>query len=401
MRLEIKKGVAKGCVLAPPSKSVAHRYLFCSLLANGESEIKNISYSSDILASLNAIKSIGCSVIENDYSVKVYGLGDNEYLNDTIIDCNESGSTIRFLIPILLTTGKEFTLTGTEKLLSRPMIEYEQLCQKKGFKFEKANEHITLKGNLTFGEYTISSEVSSQFATGMLLALSRFSEESKINFVGKINSKPYIDMTMDALSEFGRDCLWIDDNTIIIYSGRVKPNNVFIEGDESNAAFLHALNYLGGNVCVNGLNANTKQGDSIFKDYFDLLEKENCTLDIDNVPDLAPILMAMASVKHGCTLINTSRLKVKESDRGVCMMEELSKFGIKVDVFDNSIVVHNGKIKKPVENICSHNDHRIAMANSILLTQTGGIIDGCECVRKSFPDFYDVLKTLNIEIEEK
>ena len=400
MNLYIKKGYAKGCVTAPPSKSVAHRYLFCSLLSEGENNIKNIAYSDDINATLSALKCLGCSIIEDKYNVKVFGLGNNDYDNSQIIDCNESGSTIRFIIPILLTCDKEFRITGKDKLLSRPLTEYENLCKKYGFEFRRENNIIYLRGKLQSGEYSISSEVSSQFATGMLLALSRFKEESIIHFTGQINSRPYIDMTIQTLCEFGKKCEWISDNTIYIYPGRIKCMDMFIEGDESNCAFLDAFNYIGGDVCINGKNINTIQGDRVYKEYFELLNKENCILDIENCPDLAPILMVLASVKYGCVLTNTYRLKVKESDRGECMKQELSKFGIRVDNLDNSIIVHKCDISSPKEAINPHNDHRIAMALSVLLTMLGGTVYKSECVNKSYPDFFDVLKSLNIEIEE-
>ncbi len=400
MDLIIKKSRGEGCVLAPPSKSMAHRYLISAMLASGESKIRNISYSSDFLATLNVISNLGCSVIKDKYSVTVFGLGDREYDNRNILDCNESGSTLRFIIPILLTKNMEFTLTGTEKLLSRPLDEYEKMSKEYGFLFKKEDGKIVLKGNLKEGDYLISSKLSSQFATGMIFALSSLKGDSTITFNGEIKSKPYIDMTIQALLEFGKKCEWVSENKIMIYAGRIYESDVYVEGDESNAAFISALSYLGHNVCVNGLNPDTYQGDKVYKEYFEKINDGCPVLDIENCPDLAPILMALSAIKNGCTLVNTSRLKLKESDRGECMKSELSKFGVKCDVLDNSIIVHKCDISAPKEKINPHNDHRICMANSVILTITGGIIEDCECVNKSYPDFFEILKSLGIEIEE-
>lgn len=400
MNIKINKGKASGCVLAPPSKSVSHRCLIAAMMGNGVSRISNIAYSDDIIATLGVLKGLGCGVIEDRYTCDVFGLDFANVNNEEVLDCRESGSTLRFMIPILLCFDKEFTITGTSRLLERPLDEYERICRENGFKFERKDGEIKLCGCIKSGTYRISSAVSSQFATGLIFALSMCEGESHIIFEGNIASKSYIDMTMQTISYFGGNCTWVSDNEIFIGQERIKSSDVFIEGDESNAAFLFALNELGSDVCVNGLNKDTLQGDAVARELFKKLDEENPVIDIENCPDLAPVLMAVASFKHGCVFKNTHRLSYKESDRSHTMKTELEKFGAHIDIYENEIKVYNTILHAPEACINCHNDHRIAMACAVLCTYYGGTLDGAECVKKSYPDFFEVLRSLNIETEE-
>ena len=177
-----------------------------------------------------------------------------------------------------------------------------------------------------------------------------------------------------------------------------KPKTIEVEGDYSNAAFLDAFNYLGGNVQVTGLKETSLQGDKVYKEYFEKLKKENATLDISDCPDLGPVLMALAAALNGAKFIGTKRLKIKESDRGSVMCEELSKFGIKSKIYENEIEIIKGELKAPTEVLSGHNDHRIVMSLSLLLSKTGGKIDEAEAVRKSYPGFFEDIKKLGIEV---
>ena len=172
-----------------------------------------------------------------------------------------------------------------------------------------------------------------------------------------------------------------------------------VEGDYSNAAFLDAFNLIGGNVQVEGLKEESLQGDKIYRQYFQALLEEEACLDISECPDLGPILMGMAAANRGATFTGTRRLKIKESDRGAVMAEELQKFGIQVDVMENHIVVHSGKLHEPEMPLNSHNDHRIAMTLATLCTLTGGVIEDCMAINKSFPSYYKVIEKLGIYVK--
>jgi len=231
-----------------------------------------------------------------------------------------------------------------------------------------------------------------------LFALPLLYGDSVLEVLPPIESKAYIDMTLEALETFGIK-IRQEENIFYIAGNQVyKAKNVLVEGDYSNAAFLDAFNLIGGNVYVEGLRADSLQGDQIYKKYYDIMKDENPTMDISECPDLGPILMGMAAAGHGAHFTGTKRLKIKESDRGSVMAEELAKFGIKVDVMENEIIVYPGTLRKPQEVLSSHNDHRIAMTLTTLCTITGGEIDGAESVKKSFPNYYDVIEGLGIQV---
>ena len=395
MKVTINKSRLCGIACAPPSKSMAHRYLICAALAKSPCTINNIALSQDIEATVNCLLALGVKINVTDTGADVNGRGIFSK-TDTLL-CNESGSTLRFMIPLCLTADKEITLTGTERLFSRSLDIYKELCDGRGFLFDQQKDRVTLKGKLTSGKYTVRGDVSSQFISGLLFALPLSVGDSVIEITGKLESAPYIDMTIAAQRDFGVE-ISREENLIYIKGNqRYKPINATVEGDCSNAAFFEALSVLGHDVRVVGLDKNTLQGDYVFYDCFKKLSDGTPTLDVANCPDLAPILMAVAAAKNGATLVNTARLKIKESDRGTAMAKELEKFGIKTEVYDNSIVV-SGKIHAPTQALFGHNDHRIVMSCAVLCTLFGGTIEGAEAVRKSLPDFFERLKTLFAEV---
>ena len=395
MKVTINKSRLCGIVQAPPSKSMAHRYLICAALAKTPCTINNIALSKDIEATINCLMALGVNVNVTKTEADVNGY--NIFSKTDTLPCYESGSTLRFMIPICLMANKEITLCGTERLFARSLDIYKELCDERGFLFKQAKNSVTLKGNLTSGKYTVRGDVSSQFISGLLFALPLLKGDSIIEITGKLESAPYIDMTIAAQREFGVEVNRCD-NIITVKGGQCyKAVNATVEGDCSNAAFFDALSVLGHNVHVTGIDKNTLQGDYIFYDYFEKLKNDAPTLDVGNCPDLAPILMAVAAAKNGCTLINTSRLKIKESDRGRAMADELEKFFVKTELYDNSIVVGYGA-KEPKEVLCSHNDHRIVMSCAVLCTIFGGTIDGAEAVSKSLPDFFERITQLGVEV---
>ena len=397
MTLNIKPSVISGETKAPSSKSMGHRLLICAGLSKGESKIDNILFSEDILATLDCLKAMGAEIKKDETSVTVKGTLPNDAVGSTY-KCRESGSTLRFFIPLAMLCESENLFTGYGRLMERPMEIYENIAGEKGITYNKNNEGITVGGKLTSGKFKVTANISSQFISGLLFALPLCDGDSEIELIGNIESKSYIDMTLYAMSLFGVHAQWHDESTIYIKGNQqYESRNLTVEGDYSNAAFLDAFNLLGGNVTVGGLDENSLQGDMIYKKYFSLLQQGTPTLDIKNCPDLAPIIMTLAAANNGCKLINTLRLKIKESDRGVVMAQELSKFGADIEVYDNEITVNKAELYRPKDDLYCHNDHRVVMSLAVLASKFGGRLVGTEAVKKSFPDFFEKMKALGLE----
>ena len=399
MKAIISPGKASGIVLAPPSKSMAHRMLMGAGLAEGTSVIQNIELSEDIKATLGILEALGCEYSIEEHVVTINGIGGKKVEAGRVLDAKESGSTLRFFIPILLTGGGKSKLKGTKSLFSRPLGIYEDICRGQRILFEKTEESLELEGQLQATHYKIPGNISSQFITGLLYALPLLKEDSVLEVLPPVESKAYIEMTLEALGTYG---IQVDrkENTYYIPGNQTyQAVDGKVEGDYSNAAFLDALSLIGGNVQVDGLKENSLQGDKIYRKYFQLLLEDKAEMDISECPDLGPILMGMAAANRGATFTGTRRLKIKESDRGVVMAEELNKFGIRVDVMENSIIVYPGELQKPECILNSHNDHRIAMTLATLCTLTGGVIEDCMAINKSFPSYYETIKKLGIQVK--
>ncbi|MBQ7670085.1 MAG: 3-phosphoshikimate 1-carboxyvinyltransferase [Clostridia bacterium] len=394
MKVEIKPCRAEGVAPAPPSKSVAHRALICAALTSG-SVVRNVDMSNDISATLSCLEALGAKVEIRGKDVYL-GTLDPRKTPSCVLDCGESGSTLRFILPLCLISGSEITLRGTEKLLSRPLEEYEELCRERGFVFEKFSDGVKVSGKLTPGDYSVSMEKSSQFTTGLLTALSSLDGESRIHVTGKAESASYVDITLSVMSAFGKNVEKTDDGYLIKRESHFIPEDYTVEGDCSNAAFLEALNFVGGNVTVTGLSPETEQGDRVYPDLFEKIRRGK-TADVSDCPDLAPILFALAAYQGGGKFTGTKRLVYKESDRSSAMKEELSAFGVTLDVSENSVTV-NGILHRPDRVLMSHNDHRIAMSLAVLCTVTGGEIDQAEAVNKSYPGFFGDIAKLGIEV---
>ena len=400
MKVHIDKGFAKGSVAAPPSKSMAHRHLFCAALANGTSVVNGIGLSDDIKATISCLESLGASIELSERSATVRGIGKAVAL-DPVFDCNECGSTLRFMIPLSSVFSDRCRFIGSEVLLSRPLSVYEKIFSERGMTLVHGEGCVTTTGNLTGGLFEFPGDVSSQFVTGLLLALPLMDEDSRITLTGTVESRPYIDMTIQVLGRFGVNVSWDGPNSLAIPGGQVfRPCESTVEGDYSNAAFFEALNCLGGSVQVTGLNSDSLQGDRVYKEHFERLLQGHDEIDISDCPDLGPVLFAVAAANHGALFTGTRRLRIKESDRVACMCTELSKFGVRTDQGDNSVEIMGDGIQRPSEILNGHNDHRIVMALSVLLTMTGGDLEGAQAVAKSFPDFFERLGELGIAVYE-
>jgi 3-phosphoshikimate 1-carboxyvinyltransferase len=401
MNIIIKKGVASGQIVAPPSKSMAHRMLICASLCKGESKVSGISDCIDVRATLGCMQALGIQAKIEGNDVTVFGCDIKKVLPTGRLDCKESGSTLRFLIPIALLSGKTIMLSGAKSLMQRPMGVYEKLCKEKGLVYISDGDTITVKGPLKGGEFSVVGNISSQFISGLLFALPLLEKDSRIKITPPIESRSYIEMTRSAQELFGIKTYWEDDHTLYIPGNQeYKQTEVSVEGDYSGAAFIDALNLFEGQVVVNGLNKESIQGDAVYKKYYEMLSKGVATIHIGDCPDLGPILFAVAAAKHGGVFSGTNRLRIKESDRASAMAEELKKFGTAVTVCEDKVVVYPADFHAPNEPINSHNDHRIAMSCAVLLTMTGGEIIGAESVNKSYPAFFEHLKSLGIGVTE-
>lgn len=400
MKIKIEKGIARGTVCAPPSKSMAHRLLICAGLSDGECVVHGISDSEDMLATMDCLRALGVQCEKDGETARVAGIDIRRAAAPKQLNCRESGSTLRFFIPIALMTGMETVLAGSRRLMERPLSVYEDLFLQRGIGFRKTEREIKICGNLQSGDFELDGNVSSQFVTGLLFALPLLDGDSRIVLRPPVESRSYIDMTLSALKLFGIEAGWQEENVLYIKGNQhYRAGEVFVEGDYSNAAFFAALNLLGGQVKIENLREDSLQGDRIYEELFEKLKRPGAEIDLSDCPDLGPVLFAAAAAKHGGKFTGTSRLKIKESNRGEAMAEELQKFGVTAEVLEKEVFISGQGLRKPEECLDGHNDHRIVMSEAVLLTQTGGIIDGAEAVAKSFPDFFQKLASLGIEVE--
>lgn len=398
MIAKIDESSLKGIVTAPPSKSMAHRLLLLAALSRGVCKVENLAYSEDVLAMIDCISALGAVCMVEGTIAEIDGRAFLSRIVSTL-NCRESGNTLRFLIPLALTLDEEICFNGSKRLMERPQGVYEKMCAERGFIYEHGDCSVTVRGALKSGVYELDGSVSSQFITGMIMALLSCEGRSEIRIIPPFESRSYVDLTLRAVELFGGKVHFIDDLTLEVQGRSLKPRSVTVEGDYSNAAFLDAFNCIGGSVKVMGLSDDSAQGDRIYKKHFAELMSGCPTIDISDCPDLGPVLMAVAAVNHGCRLIGTRRLAIKESDRGAAMREELDKFSCHITCLEDEIIVPKTGVKAPALTLDGHNDHRIVMSMALLASVTGGEIEGCEAVRKTYPDFFDVIKTLGAKVE--
>lgn len=410
MQVTIRPGRADGQIAAPPSKSAAHRLLLAAGLCSQQSIVRRVDLSQDILATIDCLQALGTTVVEQRTSgsryvdLRIRGL---RLLRSrgTTLPCRESGSTMRFFLPLALATGAPVVLTGSPRLLDRPMTVYETICREQGLIFSRQGDRIVVRGPLLPGKFAVPGDISSQFVTGLLFALPLLRGDSRLDLTTPPESRSYIDMTLDVLQKAGIRIDEENNGFTVPGEQQYAPFDTTVEGDHSNAAFLDALG-LRGSVTVTGLDPKSRQGDRVYRELFArLCQAKNGDLpviDVRDCPDLAPILMVVAALNGGVRLIGTARLKLKESDRGAAMAAELAKCGCRVDCADDELTVHpctkTHPLHAPEKPIDAHNDHRVVMAMSVVLTTVGGQIDGAEAVSKSYPGFFDDLIQLGIDV---
>lgn len=400
MKAIINKSIANGCIKAQPSKSYAHRLLIASLLSNSDCVIENIILSNDILETIECIRVLGRDVIINDNKVIINVRKDFDInsCDELVFNCNESGSTFRFFIPIALTYGKKVIFKGSKRLIERGIGVYEDICFNQNIECIKEDTQITFIGKLKSDVFNVVGNISSQFISGLLFALPLLEKNSKIVLTTNLESKSYIDITLDVLNQAGVNVNFNNNEFYVFGLQKYNKTNWIVEGDYSNCAFIDAFNYLNGKVKIEGLNNNSLQGDKKYLELFPLLDLKYETIDISNCIDLGPILFCFASLKNGATFVGTNRLAIKESNRIKDIKEELEKFNVNVIEENNKVIIDNKLISKPSCKLNGHNDHRIVMALCVMLSVYGGEIDGIEAINKSYPNFFNDLEKLGIEV---
>ncbi len=408
-----------GTVSAPPSKSMAHRAVLCSALAKGTSHIENLEFSKDISATLAAAGQLCARVESGPADVLVEGLGHFRPVFGPV-DCCESGSTLRFLIPLASLTGQSITFVGRGRLMERPQSVYETLYRKQNLHFEQANGQLTVAGSLRSGEYTLAGNVSSQFISGLLFALPLLAGDSTLHLIPPVESRSYIEMTRAAQAAFGVTSHWLDDTTLCIPGGQqYHPRDYIVEGDYSQAAFLAVLGAVKGGITLTGLAAETLQGDAAILDIlrrcgakftrteaglvFEQASLHGVDIDLADCPDLGPVLMVLGLLCEGTTVIrNAERLRIKESDRIAAMEAELRACGGVLSSEGGTITVQGCKprLHAPEAPLSGHNDHRVVMSLTVLALAADIplAISEAEAVQKSWPHFFDALKPLGVEV---
>ena len=411
----IKADKLVGELSPPPSKSVLHRYIIASSLAKGISKIENISFSEDIIATIEAMKKLGAKIEQKENYLLIDGSDTFKNLNENIeIDCNESGSTLRFLFPLSIVEENKVLFKGRGKLFKRPMTPYFQNFEKYKIKHSYIDENeILLEGQLKAGIYEIDGNISSQFITGLLFSLPLLEGESKIIINGKLESSNYIDISLDCLNKFGVKIINNSYQEFIIEGNQnYKVGNYRTEADYSQAAFFLVANAISSKIKINDLSENSLQGDKKIIDYISEIDnwnsKDTLVLDGSETPDIIPILSLKAAVSgKKIEIVNIERLRIKESDRLKATVEELSKLNFDLIEKKDSILINsreNFKVNKneKIVSLSAHSDHRVAMMIAIATTCYDGeiLLDNLDCVKKSYPNFWEVFLSLGGKIYE-
>ncbi|MCQ2354378.1 MAG: 3-phosphoshikimate 1-carboxyvinyltransferase [Clostridia bacterium] len=423
MNVTVFPGIPHGTVCLPPSKSIAHRVLVCAAITEGTTRIYGAGTSSDVTATVNCLRGMGADIIrENDGSYTVHGglSASGAEGEKRILDCGESASTLRFLLPLCLCDGIGTEIKCSGRLPQRPMGPYEELCRRVGAEFRRERSGYYVRGRLNVTDMEIDPSKGSQFVTGLMFAVGYLKKEGEIRLTGLAVSRGYILMTAKIMEIFGYRVTVTEGKVTVSRTGKSTPSTVTVGGDMSAAAVFGAfgsavrgadVRILGGeydvlaeygdgeSVCLCGVQDDGRYGEYMSGDG-------PVRISLRDVPDLGPILMAAAAVSgRGGEFSHAERLQGKESDRLYAMKEELSAFGVDMTVSeddDGSLTAKvSGGIHTPVRILQGHKDHRIVMALSLICAVTGGSITDAECVGKSYPVFWEDLASLGISTDFK
>lgn len=408
-----------GSVTIPPSKSLSHRAIICASLANGESTVENLIFSKDIIATSKAMESLGVQLNMKDSSIDIVGREKLKLINSEI-DCNESGSTLRFMIPIALLTSEEVTFKGRGRLTTRPLTTYYNIFDKEGIKYDnKSGLPLKVKGSLKPSTYEVEGNISSQFITGLMFTLPLLNGDSSIKIIGELESKGYVDLTIDMLHQYG---VKIENNDykefIIKGNQKYTMQNYKVEGDYSQVAFFVVAGLLGSEIACLDMKKDSLQGDKVIIDIaksmggnIDVLDDKiivhpskthGAIIDASQCPDLVPAISVLAALSEGETkIINAERVRIKESDRLEAMRCELNKIGADVKETPDGLII-NGKSSLTGGEVHGWNDHRIVMALSVATVRCTSdlTIDDSEAITKSYPTFFEDFKKLGGIVNE-
>ncbi|AQS07446.1 3-phosphoshikimate 1-carboxyvinyltransferase [Clostridium beijerinckii] len=427
--LKIYPGKLSGEVKIPPSKSMAHRAVICAALGDGVSKVTNIDYSDDIIATIEAMSSLGAKITKKEDYLEVYGINSPENIKansvkeQRTIDCNESGSTLRFLVPIASLFDGVNRFVGRGNLGKRPLDTYYKIFDKQGIKYSYKDGilDLTTEGKLKAGEFKMEGNISSQFITGLLFTLPLLDGDSKIVITTEMESKGYIDLTLRAIKDFGVEIINNNYEEFIIKGNQIYNSIDYrVEGDYSQAAFFFCADALSSNIVLNDLKLDSLQGD---KEVIDILQRmglklnnkdngligsaslglKSTIIDGSQCPDIIPVVSLVAALSEGTTeIINAGRLRIKECDRLAAVTSELNKLGAKIIEKEEGLIIEGVKELKGNVEVWSHKDHRIAMTMAIASTMCKEpiILKDYECVSKSYPQFWDDFKNLGGVFDE-
>lgn len=422
--IKVGKAKLKGTVKIPPSKSMAHRAIICAALSSGKSNIYNIDYSDDINATIDGMNALGAKIEKNEDRLVIYGAFREDAKRDTVrmIDCNESGSTLRFLVPISLLFEGMTKFIGKGNLGKRPLETYFDIFKEQGIRYSNTEGILNLmvKGDFNNGEFYLPGNISSQFITGLLFSLPLLKGDSKIILTTELESKGYIDLTIECMKEFG---VIIENNNYkeFLIKGNQKyiSRDYKVEGDYSQAAFYLCANALGNEVELEDLKLDSLQGD---KEVIEILERMGMTfefnknikskvngelnstlIDASQCPDIIPVVSLVAALSKGRTeIINAKRLRIKECDRLHAIYSELTKLGAQIVEKEDSLIIDGVEELEGGVDVWSFKDHRIAMTLAIAATicKNPIIIKDYNCVAKSYPNFFEDYKMLGGDVSE-
>ncbi len=402
-----------GEIKIPPSKSMGHRAIICASLSKGVSTITNFNYSDDMIATISAMESLG--TVFTKYEDKLVVDGSNTFTKkDSFIDCNESGSTLRFLVPISIVKENNVKIVGRGNLGKRPLNTFYNIFdrQKIEYSYKDGILDLDINGKLSADIFELEGNVSSQFISGLFFSLPLLDGDSEIHITTDLESKSYLDLTLAMLEKFGIKIKNEDYKKFIIKGNQEYiATDYEVEGDFSQGAFFYCANFMGNNIDIKGLDLSSLQGDKqcvdIINDFINNDGKE-VIVDAKNCPDIIPVVTVAASLRKGVTkVINASRLRIKECDRLMAISTQLNKLGANVEELSDGLIINPVK-EFTGGSVSSFDDHRIAMALGIASTRCTGevTIDNKECVSKSYPNFWEDFKSVGgvikwVEISEK
>lgn len=409
MDLTIFPKKLSGNVRIPSSKSISHRALICAALADGVSFIRDISMSQDICATIDTLKALGAEFIIKDDVIEVHGI--KRPSKEAELRCGESGSTLRFMIPVACALGARSTFYGEGRLPQRPIDIYTRELSKKGIKFDyNCTMPFTTEGKLTGGEFSIEGNISSQFITGLLLALPLCNEDSAIKLTSPLESEPYVNITIECLKNFGINIEKTQYGYYVKGGQKYRAADYTVEADFSQAAFFITANAIGNDITIENLPDfdTSAQGD---KKIIEIAGRicynkkadihETIYIDASDIPDLVPILSVLCSLSQNPTHItNAERLRIKESDRLDTTARMINSLGGNVRKTDDGLII-TPVSKFTGGTVDSFNDHRIAMSAAIAATNADSEVTilNFSAIKKSYPDFLEDYKKLGGKTE--